>query len=356
MRCREMRQFQRRLRAFGMFVGRKAVKGLPARASAGARGGAAGGPLTSRGPVNIFGHVEGPMKEDSMSLPMALLGRTGLEVTRLGYGAAHNRPMTDYEARAVHAAVLESGINFIDTSDDYGNSEELIGKYLSHRRSEIVLATKCGMQSGGVGHLWTRENILRTLEQSLRRLNTDYVDVMQLHNATVEECERGGLVDGLEEMRRQGKVRWIGTSTTTPHLPTFLGWGVFDAFQIPYSALEREHEDWITESAEAGVGIIIRGGVARGERGEGTGREDRWRSFEQAGLDDLREEGESRSSLLLRYTLTHPHSDTIIVGTTNPVHVAENVRTVLRGPLSPDTYREIKRRMDAAGESPAPAS
>ena len=314
------------------------------------------GALTSRGPVNIFGHVEGPMKEDSMSLPMALLGRTGLEVTRLGYGAAHNRPMTDDEARAVHAAVLESGINFIDTSDDYGNSEELIGRFLSHRRSEIVLATKCGMQSGGVGHLWTRENILRTLEQSLRRLNTDYVDVMQLHNATVEECERGGLVDGLEEMRRQGKVRWIGASTTTPHLPTFLGWGVFDAFQIPYSALEREHEDWITESAEAGVGIIIRGGVAQGEPGEGTGREDRWRRFEQAGLDDLREEGESRSSLLLRYTLTHPHSDTIIVGTTNPVHVAENVRTVLRGPLSPDTYREIKRRMGAAGESPAPAS
>ena len=103
------------------------------------------------------------------------------------------------------------------------------------------------------------------------------MDVMQLHNATVEECERGGLVEGLEEMRRKGKVRWIGASTMMPHLPTLLGWGVFDAFQIPYSALEREHEDWITKSAEAGVGIIIRGGVARGEPGEGTGREDRWR-------------------------------------------------------------------------------
>ena len=290
-----------------------------------------------------------------MSLPTAVLGRTGLEVTRLGYGAAHHRPMTDDEARAVHEAVLESVINFIDTSDDYGNSEELIGRYLSHRRSEILLATKCGMRPGGVGHLWTRENILRTLEQSLQRLRTEYVDVMQLHNASVEECEQGDLVDGLEEMRRQGKVRWIGASTTMPHLPTLLGWGVFDAFQIPYSALEREHEDWITRSAEAGVGIIIRGGVARGEPGEGTGREDRWERFERAGLDDLREEGESRSSLLLRYTLTHPHSDTTIVGTTNPAHVAENVRTILRGPLSTDTYLEIKRRMDAVGESPAPA-
>ena len=290
-----------------------------------------------------------------MSLPTAVLGRSGLEVTRLGYGAAHHRPMTDDEARAVHEAVLESGINFIDTSDDYGNSEELIGKYLSPRRSDLLLATKCGMRPSGVGHLWTRENILRTLEQSLQRLRTAYVDVIQLHNASVEECERGDLVDGLEEMRRQGKVRWIGASTTMPHLPTLLGWGVFDAFQIPYSALEREHEDWITKSAEAGVGIIVRGGVARGEPGEGTGREDRWERFERAGLDDLREEGESRSSLLLRYTLTHPHSDTIIVGTTNPAHVAENVRTILRGPLSPHTYEEIKHRMDWAGESPAPA-
>ena len=291
-----------------------------------------------------------------MSLPMAVLGRTGLEVTRLGYGAAHNRPMTDDEARAVHEAVLESGINFIDTSDDYGNSEELIGSYLSHRRSDLLLATKCGMRPGGVGHLWTRDNILRTLDQSLRRLRTDYVDVMQLHNASVEDCERGGLVDGLEEMRRQGKVRWIGASTTMPHLPTLLGWGVFDAFQIPYSALEREHEDWITRSAAAGVGIIIRGGVARGEPGEGTGREDWWERFERAELDDLREEDETRSALLLRYTLTHLLSDTIIVGTTNPAHVAENVRTILRGPLSPDAYQQIKRRMDAAGESPAPAS
>ena len=289
----------------------------------------------------------------SQALPTAILGRTGLEVTRLGYGAAHHRPMTDDDAKAVHEAVMESGINFIDTADDYGNSEELIGKYLSDRRSEIFLATKCGQRPGGGGHVWTRENILRTMEESLRRLKTDYVDVMQLHNATVEECEQGDLVDGLEEMRRQGKVRWIGASTTLPHLPTLLEWGVFDAFQIPYSALEREHEDWITKSAEAGVGIIIRGGVARGEPGVGTGRDDPWKGFEEAGLNDLREEGESPSALLLRYTLTHPHSDTIIVGTTNPEHVAENAKAVLRGPLSSDVYDEVKRRMDNVGQTPA---
>ena len=70
-------------------------------------------------------------------------------------------------------------------------------------------------------------------------------------------------------MKSQGKVRWIAISTTLPHLPTYLDWGVFDQFQIPYSALQREHEEWITKSAEAGIGTVIRGGVAQGspERG-----------------------------------------------------------------------------------------
>ena len=287
-------------------------------------------------------------------LPTATLGRTGLQVTRLGYGSAHNRPMTIDQAKSVHEAVLESGTNFIDTSDCYGNSEELIGRFMSHRRSELYLATKCGLSpSGAPVHLWTKENVLRNLDISLQRLRTDYVDVMQLHGAPVEDCERGNLVDALQQMRQQGKVRWIAASTTLPHLPTYLEWGVFDAFQIPYSALERDHENWITRSAEAGVGIIVRGGVARGEPGVGTGRDDRWRKFDEAGLDELREEGESRSSFMLRFTLAHPHSDTVIVGTTNPEHVRENAAAVHRGPLPDETYAEAKRRLDAAGVRPS---
>ena len=88
-----------------------------------------------------------------------------------------------------------------------------------------------------------------------------------------------------------GKVRFISISTTLPHLPEYLKWGVFDTFQIPYSALERDHENWITRSAQAGTGIIIRGGVARGEPGVGLGSADRWTRFEQASLDDLCEPG-----------------------------------------------------------------
>ena len=191
-------------------------------------------------------------------LPMATLGRTGLQVTRLGYGTSPRRPLADEEADKLFNSILDAGINLIDTSDDYGNSEELIGKFISHRTSEYYLATKCGAAETG-GHLWTRDNVFRNLHQSLRRLKSDSVDVMQLHNAPVEECERGDLVEALQEMRQQGKVRWIGVSTILPHLPTYLQWGVFDVFQIPYSALERDHEGWITKAAEAGVGILTRG-------------------------------------------------------------------------------------------------
>jgi aryl-alcohol dehydrogenase-like predicted oxidoreductase len=155
-------------------------------------------------------------------------------------------------------------------------------------------------------------------------------------------------------MKQQGKVRHISISTRFPELPTCLQWDAFETFQVPYSALERKHELAITASAEAGLGIIVRGGVAKGEPGVGLASEDKWRKFEEAALDELRAEGEGRTAFMLRFTLTHPHAHTIIVGTLHPEHLAENVAAVLRGPLAPDVYEEAKRRLDAAGETPQP--
>lgn len=298
------------------------------------------------------------------ALPKATLGRTGLKVTRLSYGAMEvrgsriwgGRPVTEEQAKTILNAVLDSGINFIDTANDYGRSEEFIGKYLSNRRNEFYLATKCGCtvvrrdeHTDDTPHVWTRDNLFRGLNESLQRMKTDYVDIMQLHNPPVEETEKNKLVDALKEMKQQGKTHFISISTTLPHLPTYLEWGVFDTFQIPYSALEREHEDWISKAAEAGIGTIIRGGVARGEVGVGLGGEERWKKFEEAGLDDLREAGESRTAFLLRFTLSHPHIDTTIVGTLFPEHLQENVDAALRGPLPADVYAEAKRRLDKVG-------
>src|SRR5437763_2257912 len=235
-------------------------------------------------------------------------GRTGLEVTALGYGAMEirgsriwgGRPVTEEQAETILNAVLDAGINFIDTSNDYGRSEEFIGKYLSKRRNEFYLATKCGCtvvrrdeHIDDTPHVWTRENLFRGLHESLERMKTDYVDVMQLHNPSVEQCEQGDLVAVLQEMKQQGKVRWIGCSSTLPHIKTYIEWGVFDTYQIPYSGLERQHENVITQAARAGAGIIARGGVARGEPGVGLGSTDRWAKFAAGKLHELREAGES---------------------------------------------------------------
>jgi aryl-alcohol dehydrogenase-like predicted oxidoreductase len=93
--------------------------------------------------------------------------------------------------------------------------------------------------------------------------------------------------------------------------------------------------------------------VARGEPGAGLGGEDKWKKFEAANLDELREEGESRTAFLLRFLIAHPDIHTTIVGTLHPEHLQENVANAEKGPLAPDTYAEVKRRLDASGETPA---
>ena len=294
------------------------------------------------------------------------LGKTELEVTVLGHGAMEirgpriwsGRPVTDAEAERILNAVLDAGINFIDTSYDYGLSEEYIGRFLAGRRGEYLLATKCGCTLVDKGdheetpHVWTRENLRHNIETSLRRMKTDHVDLWQLHNPSVEQAESGDLVRVLEEVKKSGKARHIGVSSTLPHISTYIDWGVFESFQIPYSALQRQHEVVIQKAADSGAGVIVRGGVAKGEPGSGLGKDDLWGLWEKAGLKDLCAEGEGPTSFLLRYTVSHPGMHTTIVGTKNPDHLAENIRAMGKGLLTPEVYAEAKKRLDAAGEKP----
>jgi aryl-alcohol dehydrogenase-like predicted oxidoreductase len=294
------------------------------------------------------------------------LGKTNLNVTVLGHGAMEirgpriwgGRPVTDAEAQRILNAVLDGGINFIDTAWDYGLSEEYIGKFIAHRRNEYVLATKCGCTWLDKGdhdetpHVWTRENLRNNIETSLKRMKTDFIDIWQLHNPCPEDVEKGDLVPFMEQVKKEGKVRHVAISSTLPHLPVFLKWGVFETFQIPYSALERTHELLIGKVADAGCGVIVRGGVARGEPGAGLGGKDRWTMFEQAKLDELCAPGESRTTFLMRYTISHPGMHTTIVGTKSPEHLNENIRAAQAGALPPNVYEEAKRRLTAAGQIP----
>ena len=305
-------------------------------------------------------------------LPTTTLGRTGLEVTKLGYGAMElrggDRARTQVDPRAagdILNAVLDAGINFIDTSPDYGASEELIGEHISHRREEFYLASKCGCPvdqpppapGQRPEHVFTPENIRAGVEQSLRRMRTDHLDLVQFHiSPSRETLEENGAVEALQQLRDEGKTRFIGMSGTLPNLTDHIEMGVFDAFQIPYSAVEREHEVAIHDAAEAGSGTIIRGGVARGApvvddstlarypdfwRPMVEARRDKW---DDADLDDLLD-GMSRMEFMLRFTLSHPDLNTTIVGTANLAHLADNVAAARADALPPDVYAAAKQRL-----------
>jgi aryl-alcohol dehydrogenase-like predicted oxidoreductase len=308
------------------------------------------------------------------ALPKAKLGRTGLAVSRLGYGAMELRGVEHFARLSAAAAstllntVLDSGINYIDTSPDYGLSEELIGRHLAHRRGEFVLASKCGCPDEAPDtpyalrkpHSYTRGNIRAVVENSLVRLRTDHLDVVQFHLSPARAVlEREDSLAELRLLQDEGKVRFIGISSTLPELGDHIAMDVFDVFQIPYSVLEREHEELIHAAALRGAGIVIRGGVARGVMVKDEAIIDAYPAFLQpafrarrrlwqaTGIEDLLQ-GMTPMEFMLRFTISNPDMSTTIVGTANPAHVADNARAAARGPLPPDLYEEARRRFPKA--------
>jgi aryl-alcohol dehydrogenase-like predicted oxidoreductase len=306
------------------------------------------------------------------ALPTRTLGRTNMRVTQLGFGAMELRggprgpAVEDDQADKVLRAVLDSGINYIDTSIDYGLSEERIGRFIGDRRAEFFLASKCGCEVGdqprGAGerpsHVFTRDNVTAGVEQSLKRLRTDYLDLVQFHASPSPAVLRGdGGLEALLDLQRAGKVRFIGMSGTLPNLPAQIQMGVFDVFQIPYSALQREHEDLISQAAAAGAGTVIRGGAARGALSPdkqdvtpiGMPEGHVQSAWQRAVLDDLLD-GASRTEFVLRFTLSHPDMHTTIVGTAHLDHLAANVAAAQKGALPADVYAEAKRRLAQASQ------
>ncbi len=165
------------------------------------------------------------------NLPQRKLGRTGLNVTALGFGALElrgmaagiGRPLDPSQPETILNAVLDAGINYIDVAVDYGEAEDHIGRCISGHRQEFLLATKCGCPLDvsrlspsertrfGVPsprlHDYSRENIIKACEQSLRRMRTDYLDVVQLHFSPARDVlEQEGTIQTLQDLRREGNA------------------------------------------------------------------------------------------------------------------------------------------------------
>ncbi|MBX9741608.1 MAG: aldo/keto reductase [Beijerinckiaceae bacterium] len=300
------------------------------------------------------------------------MGRTDMVVSRLGYGAMElagppkARALDEAETIAFLNRIVDSGINYIDTSIDYGLSERLIGKALSHRRHDFFLASKCAcevgvehVKDGHEKHTYTGENVVAGVHQSLRRLNTTHLDVVQVHgNPTRRELEDGGVIDALLGLQKAGDVRYFGISSRLPLLAEFIDVECFSVVQVPYSALQRTNEDVIRSLREAGKAVVTRGVTGRGApakgwatRPIGTAAGEVRELWERAELDALLG-GMSRIEFMIRFAISNHDVDVALVATTNPAHLEADIAFAAKGPLDEDLYCTARKRIAEAGGGP----
>ena len=302
------------------------------------------------------------------------LGGSGLKVSAVGLGGNTFGRYVDEAgtARIVHRA-LELGINFFDTADVYtaGRSEELVGKALRDRRDRALIATKVGMKMGEAPNEQglSRQHVLAGIDASLRRLGTDYVDLLQVHlwddETPLEETMRA-----LDDVVRSGKVRYIGCSnyaawqlTQALWVSDRRGYAPFVSVQPRYSLLDRAIERELVPACRAfGVGIIpysplaggiltgkYRGGArpagARGTEQEGAGFFERQLvGKDEATVERLAEWAETRGhqlgELAMAWLVAQPEVATVIAGVTSPEQVEANARAVAWR-LTPEEAAEV---------------
>ena len=293
----------------------------------------------------------------------SVFGSTGLEVSRLGLGLAefprHQASSSDGEqAGRVLNAALDGGINFLDTAACYGETEEMIGRTVAHRRDEYVLATKCGHVTGGAaGESWTSETIEHSIDRSLRRLRTDRVDLVQLHSCDIEVLERGEAVEALRRARAAGKTRFAGFSGDNEAARWAVESGLFDSLQTSYSLVDQHARDGLLEAAKArGMGVIVKRPLANGvwgRSGSPSGYEAEYqrRAQTMARLGPLPGAPDDPVMLALAFVLAQPEVDTAIVGTHNPAHLRSNIAMVEAGlTIPPETLQELHRRFEELGK------
>lgn len=196
-------------------------------------------------------------------MQMVRLGRTGLLVSKVAFGALPIQRVSFADAEKLLHAALAGGINFYDTARMYTDSEEKLGRAFSHRRQDVILAGK----SMGA----TKQEVLRDLETSLKNLKTDYLDVFQLHNPTTQPDleEENGKFQGLLEAKKKGMCRFIGiTAHSNAIAKKAIQQGVYDTLQYPFCCLaSQEDEEVVAACRERNMGFIamkaLGGGMIR---------------------------------------------------------------------------------------------
>ncbi len=274
-------------------------------------------------------------------------GSTGLVVSALGFGAGQigSPDLPEPEVETLLNELLDLGVTLIDTARGYNLSEARIGRYLSHRRQEFVLSTKIGYDIPGYPD-WTGPTITAGIEEALRRLQTDYLDIVHLHSCTLEVLEQGEVIAALQAAVAAGKVRVAAYSGDNEPLDWAAKSGQFGSIETSINLCNQRVIDTSLATAhERGLGVIAKRPVANApwrftSRPVGNYAEVYWERWQAMGIDPGPYEWQE---LALRFVAYLPDVSSCIVGTRNLEHLRHNLELVKRGPLPAETVAEIRR-------------
>lgn len=287
------------------------------------------------------------------------LGDSDLFVSEVGFGCMSLGTNETEAIRTIHHA-LEYGVNFLDTADlyDYGLNEEFIGKALKGKRENVILATK-------VGNRWTSEKngwswdpskvyIKEAVKESLRRLNTDYIDLYQLHGGTIDDPIEE-TIQAFEELKQEGIIRYYGISSIRPNvIHEYVKRSNIVSILMEYSILNRRPEELFSLVQEHNISIIARGPLAKGLLTEhNSSKLDAAKksgylsySYEELthAISSVKKAASVRSleETAIQYCLHNPVVAAVIPGASSLEQLAANVKAGAATPLTIEEYNYIQ--------------
>jgi len=274
-------------------------------------------------------------------------GNTDMEVSVLGFGGSEIGNSDEKTVDRLLGQAVDAGLNLIDTAECYGNSEELIGKVLGGRRSDYYLFTKCGHAAGLEYPDWDLLMLEKSIDRSLKRLQTDYVDMIHLHSCREEVLREGGVIEVLQRAKEAGKTRYIGYSGDRKDALYAVQTGIFDSLEISVNIADQEAIDLtLDEAMKRNMGVTAKRPIANAAWIHETMDETAYPYIYWHRLRELQygflADHQSGVETALRFTLSTPGVHTAIVGTRQPDRWQQNAALLEKGPLPREQYEEIR--------------
>jgi len=287
------------------------------------------------------------------------LGTTDIQASVLGFGGSEigfQRVSARSVARLLGSA-LDAGLNVIDTAECYENSEALIGQAVASRRGEVYLLSKCGHPGGWGRGDWRPASLLASIERSLRRLRTDYLDLIQLHSCTRAQLQGGDAIAALERARERGWTRYIGYSGDGEAARYAVECGRFDTLQTSVSIADQEALELTLPLARARrMGVIAKRPLANvawtyARKPADSYYQTYWSRLRALDYPFLRGPAETAVATALRFTLSLPGLHTAIVGTARSERWEQNAASLQVGPLPAADLERIRTRWREVAEA-----